>query len=210
MSSDHRSAADRIVDLYRRHAEAWDSSRGRDLMEKEWLDRFLALVPAGGDVLDLGCGAGEPIAAYLVGQGRRVTGVDTAPALLARCRDRFPTQTFVEADMRTLALGRTFDGLVAWDSFFHLTPEDQRRMVAVFAAHAGETAALMFTSGPAHGVAMGTLEGEPLYHASLDPEEYRTLLGAHGFEIVHHVAEDQGCGGHTVWLARRCSSLRRA
>jgi hypothetical protein len=60
----------------------------------------------------------------------------------------------------------------------------------------------MFTSGPSHGEAIGTLEGEPLYHASLDPAEYRELLDTHGFDVVRHVAEDPECGGHTVWLAR--------
>jgi hypothetical protein len=107
------------------------------------------------------------------------------------------------ADMRTLSLGRTFDGLIAWDSFFHLTPDDQRRMFAVFQNHAAPQAALMFTSGPAHGEAIGTFEGEPLYHASLAPQEYHALLDAHGFRVVRHVAEDPACNGHTVWLACR-------
>jgi len=63
-------------------------------------------------------------------------------------------------------------------------------------------AALMFTSGPAVGEAIGQWQGEPLYHASLDPAEYRTLLDAHGFRVLHHHPEDPDCGGHTVWLAR--------
>jgi hypothetical protein len=49
----------------------------------------------------------------------------------------------------------------------------------------------------------GKLEGEPLYHASLDPDEYRLLLDRNGFDVVTHVAEDPDCGGHTVWLARQ-------
>lgn len=60
----------------------------------------------------------------------------------------------------------------------------------------------MFTSGPAHGEAIGSLEGEPLYHASLDPVEYRRLLESEGFAVVAHVADDQSCGGRTVWLAQ--------
>ena len=64
-------------------------------------------------------------------------------------------------------------------------------------------AALMFTSGPRAGVAMGTFEGEPLYHASLDPDDTRALLAANGFALVTHVPEDPACGGHTVWLARQ-------
>ncbi|MBN9262953.1 MAG: SAM-dependent methyltransferase, partial [Hyphomicrobium sp.] len=89
-----------------------------------------------------------------------------------------------------------------WDSFFHLTVEDQRAMFAIFRAHAAPGAALMFTSGPAHGEAIGSYCGEPLYHASLDADEYTTLLKANGFEVVAHVVEDATCGGRTVWLAQ--------
>lgn len=60
----------------------------------------------------------------------------------------------------------------------------------------------MFTSGPAHGEAIGTFEGEALYHGSLAPEEYRTLLAENGFAVVDHVVEDPSCGGHTIWLAQ--------
>ena len=59
----------------------------------------------------------------------------------------------------------------------------------------------MFTSGPAEGSAVGELEGEPLYHGSLDPDEYRILLDSAGFRVVNHVAEDPSCGSRTVWLA---------
>lgn len=193
--------AERIVDLYQRHAAAWDRARGRNLMERSWLDRFTGLLPPGGIVLDVGCGSGAPIAGHLAECGFVVTGIDSAPAMIAMCTARFPSARWIVADMRKLALGQRFDGLVAWDSFFHLTPDDQRAMFPAFAAHAAPGAALMFTSGPSQGVAMGTFEGEPLYHASLAPEEYRALLGANGFEVVAYVAQDPGCGGHTVWLA---------
>ena len=41
---------------------------------------------------------------------------------------------------------------------------------------------------------MGTWQGEPLYHASLDPDEYHALLAADGFAVVAHVPEDPACG----------------
>jgi hypothetical protein len=104
--------------------------------------------------------------------------------------------------MRVLSLGRRFDGILAWDSFFHLSHDDQRRMFPVFRAHAASGAALLFTSGPAHGVAMGTLGGEPLYHASLDGAEYRALLAESGFAVVAHAVEDPTCGHRTIWLAQ--------
>jgi SAM-dependent methyltransferase len=194
--------ADQIIDLYERHAQHWDTNRTRNLFEKPWLDRFRALLPAGGSVLDIGCGSGEPIARTFIEAGYRVTGADFSRAMTGLCAARFPAETWVVADMRALSLDARFDGIVAWDSFFHLTPDDQRAMFPIFRRHAAPKAALMFTSGPRAGVAMGRYEGEPLYHASLDQQEYRALLDEHGFEVVSYVPEDRACGGHTIWLAR--------
>ena len=105
--------------------------------------------------------------------------------------------------MRLLHLPRRFDGVLAWDSFFHLRPDDQRRMFRVFARHAARPCLLMFNSGSAYGEAVGTYRGDHLYHASLSPDEYVSLLAGIGFEVIAHVAEDwKNAGGRTVWLAR--------
>jgi SAM-dependent methyltransferase len=196
-------AADEIVGLYRRHAQAWDEARGERLREGAWLGRFLELVPPGGELLDLGCGSGQPIARHCVEQGRGVFGVDTSPELIALCRARFPDQTWEVHDMRTLALGRRFDGVLAWHSLFHLRPQAQVAMFAVFGAHAASGAPLMFTSGWNRGVAMGQFEGERLYHASLDPDEYHALIKAHGFRCLAHEVGDADAGAAAVWLAQK-------
>ncbi len=197
------SPSERVIALYDRHARAWDADRGRRLgPEKLWLDRFAPLLPRGAPVLDIGCGSAEPIAKYLIEQGFDVSGIDASPAMVSICRERFPGREWAVADMRALSLGRKVQGLLAWDSFFHLPHDDQRRMFPVFEAHAEPGAALLFTSGPCHGEAIGGYRGEPLYHASLAEAEYRSLLHAHGFDVVGHAREDPGCGGRTVWLAR--------
>lgn len=197
---------ERVIGLYRRHARAWASARGSRpggrVMEAEWLDRFRSLLPRSPAVLDLGCGTGEPIGRYLVERGCSITGVDAAPEMIAICKDRMPGQTWCVADMRALSLGRVFDGILAWDSFFHLCHRDQRRMFPLFRQHAAPRAALMFTSGPSHGEAIGIFGGEPLYHASLDAAEYRALLDGNGFNVVAHAVQDPACGCHTIWLAQ--------
>lgn len=192
---------DAILRTYDAVADDWDRLRDRTLFERRHLDRMLTHAP-GKRVLDLGCGTGRPIAHYLVERRCDVTGVDGAPAMVALFGRNVPAAEAVVADMRRLDLGRTFDALLAWDSFFHLSPDDQRAMMAVFAAHAAPRAILMFTAGPAAGEPVGDFAGHPLYHASLDPEEYRTALAGAGFTMIDVVLEDPEAGGHTVYLAR--------
>jgi cyclopropane fatty-acyl-phospholipid synthase-like methyltransferase len=193
---------DAIVDLYERHAQDFDRDRSRRLQEKAWLDRFLVHVRPSGTVLDIGCGMAEPIGRYILDVGLNVVGVDSSRSMIEMCKTRFPDAEWIVADMRRVALGRRFDALLAWDSFFHLHMDDQRRMFPRFADHALPGAPLMFTSGPSHGEAIGSYCGEPLYHGSLAPSEYEALLSRNGFEVLSYVPEDPECGGHTVWLAR--------
>ena len=192
---------DSVIDLYERHAQAYDRDRGRSLQERAWLDRFLRFVRPGGTVLDVGCGMGEPIARHLIDRGFHVVGVDSSPSMIELCRARFPESEWLVGDMRELELGRRFDGVLAWDSFFHLGMDDQRGMFRRFAVHARPGAPLLFTSGPSEGEAIGSYRGEPLYHSSLDPAEYEELLTTNGFVVRAYVAEDPECGEHTVWLA---------
>ena len=193
----------RIVGHYERHARAWDADRrAGPWNDRPWHDRFVAALPEGARVLDLGCGGGAPVAMAMASRGLRVTGVDASPTLISLCRERMPDQEWVVAGMRSVSLGRRFDGVLAWDSLFHLGHDDQRCMFDVFARHGAGAAVLMFNAGPAHGEAVGRYRGDPLYHASLDPADYEVRLDRIGFEILAHAVEDREAGGRTVWLAR--------
>lgn len=198
------SGADaQIVDLYQRHGLRFDRHRRKTLFEKHWLDRFVEISGENAAILDLGCGSGEPIARYLIEKGHDLTGTDTSGPLLELCRDRFSDHDWIKADMRELHLPERFNGILAWNSFFHLNHDDQRQMFPIFRSHAAPGAALMFTSGTSHGETIGDLYGEPLYHGSLDKEAYTALLAENGFSIVEQIDEDKDCRGHTVWLAVR-------
>jgi hypothetical protein len=103
--------------------------------------------------------------------------------------------------LRGLALGRRFDVILAFNSFFHLAPDDQRAMFPVFARHAAPGARLLLTTGPAASEAWGRVGSSAVYHASLDPEEYRRLMDDHGFDTLWFRPEDRAFQRHSVWLA---------
>ena len=131
-----------------------------------------------------------------------MTGVDAAPELIEIAKSRESSGHWIATDMRGLDLQARFNGILAWHSLFHLRADDQRAMFAVFTQHAKKGTVLMFTSGLKAGEAIGNFEGEPLYHASLDAQEYHALLNEYLFDVIEYVPEDPDCGGATVWLAQ--------
>lgn len=194
-----------ILPTYDRIAADFHRLRTRSLFEKPSLDRLLGVTPrnqAPRRLLDLGCGTGAPIATHLTDRGLAVTGVDGAAAMIDIFKTNLPRAAAHHEDMRGLDLGTTFDAILAWDSFFHLSPDDQRAMFATFARHAAPKAALMFTSGPDAGESWGEAAGAPLYHASLAPDEYHSLLADNGFKLIEFRPEDPACDYHSIWLAR--------
>ena len=77
MTEDPRADYDRI-------AASWIHAR-RELPARDatLIDEFMARLPAGGRVLDLGCGTGRPIAMLLAARGFVIHGVDRSAELLA-------------------------------------------------------------------------------------------------------------------------------
>jgi SAM-dependent methyltransferase len=135
--------ASRIIEPYEKHATAWDSDRQNSgWNDQVWHDRFIDSLPTGASVLDLGCGSGRPVAQHMHERGLHVTGVDSSPTMISLCRSRLPDQHWMVADMRRLSPQDSFDGILAWDSFFHLDPGNQRLMFAVFAEHSADRALL--------------------------------------------------------------------
>lgn len=197
------SPSDANLDVYERQAAAYDAARSRALFEARWLARFTAALPEGAHVLDVGCGAGEPIAAWFMAEGFRVTGVDFAPAMLEIARGRWPEGDWRQADMRALDLGETFDGLIAWNSFFHLTADEQRACLPRFGDHLKPGGVLMLTVGTGLGEVRGDVAGEEVYHASLSPAEYAVRLEDLGLRLTGFLAEDPETQHHSVLMARK-------
>jgi 2-polyprenyl-3-methyl-5-hydroxy-6-metoxy-1,4-benzoquinol methylase len=194
---------DETQGVYERQAAAYDAERSRALFEARWLARFTACLPAGGRLLDLGCGAGEPIARWFIAEGLRVTGIDFAEPMLDIARARWPEGDWRQADMRHLDLGETFEGIVAWDSFFHLRPDEQRNCIGHMARHLSPGGSVLITVGHAAGETSGTVGGEAVYHASLSPAGYATCFEENGLRLTGFLAEDPETNRHSVLMARK-------
>lgn len=90
-------------------------------------DAGVALGPANphAALLELGSGGGNT-ASHLKALAH-LTLTDVAPAMLALSETLNPECQHIDGDMRTLRLGRTFDGVLLHDAVMYMTSEDDLR-----------------------------------------------------------------------------------
>ncbi|MBU6139944.1 MAG: class I SAM-dependent methyltransferase [Proteobacteria bacterium] len=82
---------------YNKIAEWFDEARDKNLVEKEYLELILRAASAGSEVLDLGCGAGEPLARFFMERGYLVTGIDGSWKMIELCQKKFSPQNFKQS-----------------------------------------------------------------------------------------------------------------
>jgi len=193
-----RNAKSATRAVYERRARAWDQQRPRSLYERTWLKQFVDSIPAGCTVLDLGCGAGEPVAEFFINCGFEIIGVDYAETMIALARSRFPDHLWLVQDMCCLAIDKTITGAISWDGFFHLSPDEQRSALPKIAQIIEPGGALMMTVGSKEGETIGTVVGDSVYHGSLGADEYCKLLSESGFQEVSFEAESDLAFGRSI------------
>jgi SAM-dependent methyltransferase len=101
-------------------------------------------------VLDAGCGTGR-VAIELARQGIDVVGVDLDPSMLAAARAKAPHLSWVEQDLTSLRLGRTFDAVVlAGNVMLFVAPGSEGTVLERLAAHVGPAGVVVagFSLGP--------------------------------------------------------------
>lgn len=175
--------------------------RQKAFSEKKYLDLITDSLSPGDHVLDLGCGMGEPIAGYLINRGFVVTGVDASQELLKMAQKKYPSMRCIFGDMRAFTVNDKFDAIIAYDSLFHLPPDDQKMMIVKFSGWLNNHGRLLFTSGIKEGeVINADMLGERFSYYSLSPDSYSKLLEENHFSIIR---QEIDMHDHQIWIAER-------
>jgi SAM-dependent methyltransferase len=181
---------DRVADRYL----AWSVNGPTRLA---YLDRLLRMLPDGSDVLELGCGAGEPVARRL-SERHRVTGVDLSPEQISRARTSVPDADFLIGDMTQLVFEpRSFDAVVAFYSIIHVPRTMHTDLFQRIGSWLRPDGLLLVTMGVED--APGTVEeewlGVPMYFSHFDAPTNRSIVQRAGFVIESaEVVEDDENG----------------
>lgn len=170
-------------EAYNKIAGQWADARNR-LSPGKLVEDFSLKIKKQGKVLDIGCGTGCPIAKYLSDKGFFVTGIDISENMLKKAIDqKIKNAQFYLCDFFEFKPDEKYDGIIAFDSFFHFPQKRQHEIYAKIADWINRDGYLLFTHGNKEGEITGTMFGETFYYSALDKENVHTLLLQYGFEI---------------------------
>ena len=109
------------IDYYNKYANLYFESTV-ELVMGDMLDKFIAFLPEGGEVLDLGCGSGRD-SLYLIERGFGVTAVDGSGELCELASIHIG-QDVLQMQFSELDFDEVFDGIWACASLLHTTPDE--------------------------------------------------------------------------------------
>ena len=186
-------------------AASYDESRSAEPGTE--IGGLTARLDDGDAVLDVGCGAGVPIAKLLAAR-YRVTGVDVSSEMVLRARRNVPSGSFLCADTMTVSLPpSSFDVVVALYSVFHLPRAEHQGLFR--RVHRWLKPGGYFLCTLSHGSEGGYTEedffGATMYWSNYGLTEYVEILNEVGFAVLKTRSTlcDGGEEDHPLLLLQR-------
>jgi len=148
----------------------------------------------GARALDIGCGAGVPVAGTLA-QRFQVIGVDLSSEMIERARINVPMASFIHSDIMDVQFpSNHFDAVVSFYAIFHLPREEHPELFhrihrwlkagGYFLATVFDTREAPYTEDDFFGVIM--------YWSNFGLKEYQQLLTEIGFRLLETSAVGHG------------------
>lgn len=198
-----------VEEGYDQVAEAYSRLEGDSKWPRmKWLGKILARLDTGSEVLDLGCGSGDP-ADIEISRLHQVTGVDISNAQVKLARRNVPQGKFIHGDLGVLDFpDSSFDAVVSFYTLEHLPREQHGEILKRIHGWLRPGGLLLFSceAGDMNDVT-GQWLGVPMFISVFDPKTMRRVVQNAGFELVETEIESQLEQGREVpylWvLAKR-------
>lgn len=170
---------------------------------QKYVLEFAAKLPSGARILELGCGFGRHTR-LLLDRKFAVTGVDVSSEMIKLARQHCPEAELICVDALAFDSAQKFDGVLAWDSMFHLNMNQHRRMVKKIAGWLKKDGEVLFTAGdgaPGETVS-GEMAGVSFDYSGLSRAEWVECFKRNHFKQVT-VTNDQSDLRHLVITAQK-------
>jgi ubiquinone/menaquinone biosynthesis C-methylase UbiE len=170
---------------------------------KKELGEFVSLLPKNAKVLDIGCGAGVPVAQFLVECGFDVTGIDFSRNMLELASRNVPKAKFILKDMTELDFETdSFDGLTAFYSIIHVPREKHFPLFQSFHRVLKPQGIMLICLSPDEWEATDNYYGTEMFWSGYNPRKSLQLLKKAGFEKISDNVLVRGGERHYWILAR--------
>ena len=187
---------------YDKIAEEYQADRGM-FERREELEELVRLLPADARVLDVGCGAGVPVADFLVKAGFEVVGVDFSESMLKLARRNVPKAELVKEDMTRLGFkDNSFDALTAFYSIIHVPRQKHLSLFRSFHRILSPKGVMLICMGPEEWEAIDEYYGTKMFWSHYSPERSLQLVRDAKFQIIFGKHIPSGGERHYWILAR--------
>jgi cyclopropane fatty-acyl-phospholipid synthase-like methyltransferase len=201
---------------YDRCAAAYERARRQEAAPP--LALLMPRLPDGARILDVGCGAGVPVARELA-RRHHVTGVDLSGEMVNRARINVPEGTFVHADIMARDFSpASFDAVVSFYAIFHIPREEHTELFGRIHRWLKPSGYLLATLSDLDEPAYTEDDffGVTMVWSSYSLQAYRQILEHTGFALLdatdlgHGYADDSVAEEHhPLVLAQKQEEVRR-
>jgi SAM-dependent methyltransferase len=187
-------------------AEAYLERYADSAVRDYWLRKLIALLTENARILDLGCGAGIPVARELAARGFEVIGVDGSARQIELARNNVLGAAFLQADMTSVEFSPTsFDAISAFYSITHV-PRDEHaalfRQISTWLKPGGVFVASLGADKP--GDWKGDWLGVEMFFSHFCAETNEQLIRNAGLAIEEaRVVEQDNEDGRFLWIVAR-------
>ena len=179
-----------LQETYDGFAKGYESSRVLFDISKI-LDSFYSQHPIEkGELLDLGCGAGEPVARYFLDRHWLVTGVDFSERMLELAAHYAPEMKTLHANMTDIAFNTNqFNAIIASYSLFHIPAKEHAALFEKFHRWLKPNGKALFTYATKEYTGSDEFDGykkfmdQELFYSHKSPDALYADLENIGFKI---------------------------
>ncbi len=169
---------------YNKIAEQWAYIRNDSFVSRLVID-FAERISPKKAILDIGCGTGRPLAKYLSSKGFTVTGIDYSEEMIALAQEAdIENARFIHCDFFDFKSTSKFDGVLAWDSLWHIPLNKQESIYPRVGELLNPGGYFLFTHGKEEDEHTDKMMKELFYYSSLSKDRVVELLKDSGFRVL--------------------------
>jgi len=162
------------------------SSSDADKNTKKYLKKLVGLLARGSKILDLGCGAGIPVAKFL-SQFYKVVGVDISTRQIELAKKNVPKAVFIRKDITKVSFPPgSFDAVVSFYTIIHIPREQHKEILKKIYKMLKPGGYFLGTMGveELREIIEEDWLGEPMYWSHFGKEENIKMFKKVGFDIL--------------------------